>query len=163
MIEVNAMVMGPTGANRYLVKPQRQNACGGCSSQSGCASGAFIRIFPVPDRPLTVDSDAPLKTGQQITIGIDERVIQRFAIITYLLPLAGLLLGGMLGDYLAERLNMINDESLAIVFGLAAMVSGFYLVKYQLKKLMLNSNSKIVLLKVNSHQVSIDTIGSLHT
>ncbi len=158
MIEVDAIVTASIGKSIYRLKPQHQQTCGSCHSQSSCASGAFLRLFPVPDKPLVVNSARPLRIGQQVTIGINERAIQQFAFLIYLLPLVMLFAGALLGDFLTAHYFNSDNEITTIVAGLAGMMLGFYSARMLLHTPWLSKNNNIVVIEDKTPSISIEAI-----
>ena len=70
----------------------------------------------------TRDDDAP------VIVGLNESMLQRASLIIYLLPVMGLILGAILGGYLAERYFFFPAEPASIVAGLSGMAIAFVLV-----------------------------------
>lgn len=111
------------------------SSCSGCASENSCGVGTVAKAFSGKTQRIKVDTDNILSVGQWVTIGTKEANILAASAITYLLPLFGLLIGGILGQkWLVELLGMpaISAIGLAIVTAILSQQFGkFWLNKNQ--------------------------------
>lgn len=111
--------------NNYLwVEGIQRSACNTCSAQQGCGQSLLAKWAAQPVR-LRISLDgrdgSSFEIGQDVTIGIAEHVMVRGSVLIYLLPLILLLLGIWAGD------RAVNNELVAMVCGLLALLSGGFL------------------------------------
>ncbi|MDX1655042.1 MAG: SoxR reducing system RseC family protein [Candidatus Competibacteraceae bacterium] len=117
MIEEQAQVVEAGGGFAW-VETQRQSACGSCNARSVCGSAALARVLGQRRSRVRVLSDLPLKPGDRVLIGLQEGALVRGSLVVYLLPLAALLLGAILG-------RALGGEGLSIAGGLLGLALGF--------------------------------------
>ncbi len=113
------------------------SSCSGCASENNCGVGTVAKAFSGKTQRIKVSTNNILSVGQWVTIGTKEANILAASAITYLLPLFGLLIGGILGQkWLVELLAL---PSLSAV-GLAIMTA---LLSQQFGKYWLNKNQNL--------------------
>ena len=113
------------------------SSCSGCASENSCGVGTVAKAFSGKTQRIKVSTNNILSVGQWVTIGTKEANILAASAITYLLPLFGLLIGGILGQkWLVELLEM---PSLSAV-GTAVVTAIF---SQQLGKYWLNNNQDL--------------------
>jgi sigma-E factor negative regulatory protein RseC len=99
-------------------------ACGACGSGRGCAIRWFAgsrRTLEVPD---LTDDHQPLRPGQRVTIEAGEGEVLRAAAVVYLPPLAGLLVGAVLGRWITA-----GDERGAMALAALGGVAGWWIAR----------------------------------
>ncbi|WP_018412875.1 SoxR reducing system RseC family protein [Methyloversatilis thermotolerans] len=116
MSERIAQVLGIQGA-RLTVRTESPEACGSCRSQSACGSGSSAVHRIEVDAGLA----ARLRAGDHITLNVDDGVPATAALLAYVVPLAGLLLG--MGLYGASG----GPEAGMLVAGMTGLGSGWWL------------------------------------
>jgi len=83
-----------------LLRCDYKTGCGSCNARSGCGLPALNELVPKTEHPLQVRIDQPLEPGQRVEVGIAEGSLLRSAMLVYLMPLLGMMLGGSLLQYL---------------------------------------------------------------
>lgn len=92
MIEQTAVVRDCEG-EQALVEVQRASACGGCSEQAGCGTGAIARHFGRRTARITVSNPIGARPGDSVVVGYEERAFLRAAALLYLLPITAFAVG----------------------------------------------------------------------
>ncbi len=92
-------VVVATEAGDAWVQTRRKTACGGCNEQSGCGVGAIDRWLGLRATVVRVANPDGATVGEEVRIGLDERALVIASGVVYLLPLLGLLLGGVLTQW----------------------------------------------------------------
>lgn len=91
----------------------RQNTCTACAQSKKCGAkqetGRAQRVW--------LATDIPLKTGETVAVSMPDQEVWRAAILMYGLPLAGFVLGLLMGA-------MFNDVT-AMVMALSGLIGGF--------------------------------------
>lgn len=85
------------GVARLRCEPKA--GCGNCTARSGCGARALNELVPKTEHQLQVRIEQPLKPGQRVEVGITESSLLRSAMLVYLTPLLGMILGGSLLQY----------------------------------------------------------------
>lgn len=90
MLEETAIVTRVTDGEVWI-KSLQSGACGGCAQHSSCGTATLSKWLP--KREFAVESDRPLKVGDQVRVGIDDSHVLLSSIVLYLLPIVVMLLG----------------------------------------------------------------------
>lgn len=126
MITTSAIVIGVEG-NEALVESTQGGGCGNCNSENGCNSSKLSQLFRSAPRRFRVRNDADAQVGAQVLVVVEEGALLRSAILMYMLPLALLLCGSIVGAQ--WRNDALSSETYSAVAGLIGLLLGFALVK----------------------------------
>jgi sigma-E factor negative regulatory protein RseC len=132
MLETRAFVVQVHG-KEALVEAIGEGGCGQCSSEKGCGSSKLTQLFCNRPRQFTVHNEANARVGDEVQITLQDGVLLRSSILMYVLPLALLLSGGMLGTYLSH--DAASRDGYAASGSLFGLVVGFALAKWVSKHL----------------------------
>lgn len=121
MIESKAQVLWYQ-RGRAAVQAEQQSACAHCSSAEGCGSSVLNKALGQRHHTIEIACDSPLKPGQWVLIGVPERGLVLASMITYMLPLFGLIVGAVGGQLLATQLLL--GEVVSIVGGALGLGAG---------------------------------------
>ena len=97
MIEESAVVVKIQN-HQVWVESGQNSTCGGCQQKSSCTSNAISSVLK--KKPVPVDCDIALTTGDAVMVAIDENMLLRASLILYLLPLIALFIGAGMADWL---------------------------------------------------------------
>lgn len=97
MIEEPAVVV-ETGDGYAWVETRRRSACGACSASDGCGTAALAKVWGERRMRVQAISSLLLRPGDAVIVGLAEGVLVRGSLLVYLLPLALLLAGALLGQ-----------------------------------------------------------------
>lgn len=122
IIEETARVVALDGDQAW-VTTQRRNTCGGCVANKGCGTGIIARSFAT-GRTLQIKAANQVEAvvGEDVVLGIDDRVLMRSALLMYLLPLLALMGGALMGEFINNEFFFIDNEFLSVMAGLSAMM-----------------------------------------
>ena len=123
MIETRAIVIRLEG-KEALVESTQGGGCGNCDSENGCGSGKLSQLFCSEPRRFRVRNDGNAQVGALVQVTLPEGMLLRSALLMYMLPLAFLLGGAIVG----ARWDAGGD-AYAAVGGLMGLIAGFVLVK----------------------------------
>ena len=101
------------------VVAERKDACDDCGAKHCCVS--FGSSSEMVVRAL---NRAGAKVGDLVSITLSSGTVLKGAAVLYLIPLAGLMSGVLIGAGLYQRLA-ISETGAAIVFGFAGLFLGF--------------------------------------
>ena len=122
MIEETAQVVAAEGEFVW-VETQRQNTCGGCAANKGCGTSALAKVLGNKLTRVRALNRGVAQVGDQVVIGIDEQALVRGSLAIYMVPLAGLLLGAVVGALMSTRL-LVAGEGLTIGLGVVGLLLG---------------------------------------
>lgn len=99
MVEGIAQVVELEGAMAWLV-PEQGSSCGSCASASACSSkGIGTTASRLENRRFRIYNNNNLAVGERVVFGIRDNVLLKASIIAYAIPLATLLLAGLLAQW----------------------------------------------------------------
>ncbi len=128
MIEEIATVTS-TRKNTISVVTNQRSSCQQCVQTDSCSTSVLSKFFGNKSIELKLQSDIQLEAGDKVCLGIDEKIFLRLTGMVYLLPLVGLLLAALFGQYVSTQLG-VSSEILIIIFGLFGFLLCFYSLKY---------------------------------
>lgn len=97
MIEERAKV-AEAGDGYAWIEIQRQSACGNCHASSGCGTATLAKLWSGRQLRTRAISELILRPGDEVIVGLAAGVLLRGALLAYLLPLALMLAGALLGE-----------------------------------------------------------------
>ena len=97
MIEELAVVV-EAGDGYAWVETRRRSACGACSASDGCGTATLAKVWGERRTRVRAISTWPLRPGDAVIVGLAEGALLRGSLLVYLLPLALLLAGALLGQ-----------------------------------------------------------------
>lgn len=118
MIKETGRVVAVDGQGTVWVEADRRSACAGCSARPGCGQHLLAQMGCQTQRIQAVSEQA-YQVDDQVVIGIPETVLIQGALLVYLLPLAGLLAGVVLADWLT------GHDLWTVLAGLLGLCLGF--------------------------------------
>lgn len=96
MIETPARITRVEGATAW-VRVESPGSCGACGGK-GCGASLYARMLHPREPEYPVDNPIAAHPGEAVVVGIQDGALLRAAYTGYLLPLALLLGGAMLGS-----------------------------------------------------------------
>ena len=113
--------LGTDGSRTAWVKTERSSACESCASRESCNPGADGKAQEVE-----AINAADARVGDRIQVVIGTGAMLKATFLLYLFPIICMLAGGLLGDWLAPRMQL-HTSALPVVlamlfFGLALVV-----------------------------------------
>ncbi len=115
--------------DRALVETVRRSVCGSCAVNKACGTGVIAKVMGRQRFQVEALNPVGARVGEEVVIGIEDRVLVRSSLLAYALPLALMLVGGVLGEWLrGGALEGIGaGEGLTIVLAGAGLAAGFFL------------------------------------
>ena len=127
------------------VKCQSQSACGACSAREACGTASLSELNGKRGEHIfTLETITPLRTGQMVEIGLEEKSMLFSVLLMYIVPLFTLLVATLLSNYISE-----NELIRAILIFMLTALS-FVMVKRYTRKLDQQTEFQPVLLRVLS-------------
>ena len=139
-----------------VVGCQQKTSCNHCSSKDSCGTGIVSKVLPGKVHHWAFHTDKKLTIGQMVEIGLPEKNLLQSATIVYLVPLAFLLFGALLSEWLLSPLIGIGEVT---TIGMAALSSwgGYFIAKRLSHRIEQNTEQQVSLIRVLGESIS-DTI-----
>lgn len=109
--------------NRVVVRTGRESACSACEVSTNCGPSSLHKILGKPDTRLELPYEGDLAIGQTVTLSVPESGLLTAAMLTYLLPLAGLILSSVIA------VSMGKSEDMTILAAGIGLIAGFLLAR----------------------------------
>jgi len=122
MIEEHGIVVSVRG-ELAEVRPERRGGCSSCASSGSCGTALVDRFFGRRAVTLEVRNEVRAAVGERVLIGVDEGGLLAAAFAAYLVPVLGLVAGGLLGQWLGETATLA--EMSASMSNLSALTGAF--------------------------------------
>ncbi|MCX8958118.1 SoxR-reducing system protein RseC [Erwinia psidii] len=113
---------------------EMKTSCSSCSARKGCGSHMLNKLGPKNAHVMKIASAEPLKPGQRIEVGIEEKSLLSSAVLIYMTPLLGLFL-------CAGLFQMLFQSDLAAAAGAALGGCGGFIVAKGISALLSKSAS----------------------
>ncbi|QLI80216.1 SoxR reducing system RseC family protein [Chitinibacter fontanus] len=123
MIETQAQVVRTEG-NYAWVKIRPHTPCGHCDPEKGCKSVAITRMFGNAQESYRVHNPLAAKPNELVTIAVQEGALLSSALWAYGLPMLLLLLGAVIGHFIAS-----NSELATLVGAAFGFILGFFVLR----------------------------------
>lgn len=125
MLEEEGRVTGVEGIYAY-VAARPGSSCDGCSQKAAChvlgGSGDMI---------IKAINEARAMVGDSVIVAVSSKSFLKASAVIYLLPVAALIFGGLLGRSLAPHLDInIKAETVSAIFGFSSLAVSFIAVKF---------------------------------
>ena len=144
MLEQEATVI-EAGQHRLLVETIARSSCAHCSSNQ-CSTSVIAGLFGLRRNLLQIENTLQAKPGDQVMIGIPDRVLVRASLWAYLLPLVTMLAAAI------TALALGLGSSSQALFALAGLVSGLVCVNRATRSRQRRRSFDPVLLRVIGRQ-----------
>ena len=107
------------------IETRLEGGCGSCQSSGVCGTGIVASLFGKQPRLLRLRNTIGAKAGDTVTVGLNRFALVTASLMIYLLPLIMLVLGAIVGEWLAEVIAPESIELFSITGGLVFAVSAF--------------------------------------
>lgn len=143
MIEELAVVVKIEN-HQVWVESGPYSACGGCLQKASCTTNAIGSVLK--KKPVPVDSDIQLKTGDQVMVAIDENLLLRASLLLYLTPLIALFTGAGMADWLLAD-NILHADLWIAGSALLSFLLSLWLINKAQNLLILNYYARPVVVR----------------
>ncbi|MDD2915057.1 MAG: SoxR reducing system RseC family protein [Gallionella sp.] len=103
------------------LEPEQTTSCGGCSASSACGSkGMGSTANRLEARRFRIENPANLVVGERVVVGIRENALINASLTAYAIPIATLLISGILAQWaFGSDLATMAAMVAGLIFGLA--------------------------------------------
>ena len=144
MLRESAVVIGYENGIAK-VKCQSQSACGQCAAKNSCGTSSLSELNGKRGEHIfNVETMMPLREGQMVEIGLEEKSMLFSALLMYIVPLFTLLLATLISPYFTE--NELARTAIIIISTAIAFIA----IKRYSQKFSSKEEFKPVLLRVLS-------------
>ncbi len=126
---------------------EQQTSCSSCSSQKSCGTGVVTKAIGNKTLSWHLRTPKSVKVGQVVEIGFPEASLIKSAMAVYLLPLFGLILGAVIGNFLLVPLTA-GGEGITILASVLFAAGGMWLAKRVSRPLEDESKRQVTLIRV---------------
>ncbi|ARV73534.1 SoxR reducing system RseC family protein [Vibrio campbellii] len=126
---------------------EQQTSCSSCSSQKSCGTGVVTKAIGNKTLSWHLRTPKSVKVGQVVEIGFPESSLIKSAMAVYLLPLFGLILGAVIGNFLLAPLTA-GGEGITILSSVLFAAGGMWLAKRVSRPLEDESKRQVTLIRV---------------
>lgn len=129
MIEETAIVVAVEGDETW-VETERQTTCGSCSVNKGCGTATLAKVLGNKRNRVRVINTIGASVGERVVVGIEEAALLKGSLAVYLVPILGLLLGGIFGEFMAPRLHISTVEWLGAAGAIGGLSLGLLWLRF---------------------------------
>ena len=143
MLESEAIVVKIEDGATF-VEAQTSGGCGGnrCETQ-GCSTAVLTRLFSQQPKSLQVNNPIDAVVGEHVIVGLEEGAFLKSSVVAYLLPLAALIAGAVLGMHFAGAGE--TRDLYAGVGGLVGLIGSALAIKFLTPRLFACGVQPIIL------------------
>ena len=152
MIEQSAVVVS-SEAGITEVEMIRRSGCHGCSAQSACGVSLLDRLLGRRPQRLVLTNTLDVRPGEEVVVGVPEGALLKAAVVAYMVPLFGLLAGGLVGEQLAAA--TLPSEALPLLTGLVGLALGLITTRLYSRRLAHDPRWRAVLLRRVSRGLAV--------
>lgn len=127
MIEETGTVVGEQ-QDRVWVRVVSDGGCPRCREGGGCGQQSMARLLGDRVRQVLVDNAIGARVGDRVLLGVEPHALLWASLITYLLPLAGLIGGALLGELIGGGGDAFTIAG-AVLGVVLAVAAGRYLTR----------------------------------
>lgn len=120
MIEEQAIVVRVEGDRAYL-EVERHQPCGLCGATRGCGVSIWGRLFASRHGSISLPNSLQLGIGDRVVVAVQEGALLHGALLTYLMPLLLVCLGGFFGAMMG------GSRGTSDLYGVLGAVTGLLL------------------------------------
>lgn len=147
MIEERVVVSRMTD-NQVWVKGLPVASCGDCQQKKVCSTPLIEKFLQ--KREIPVETDLVLESGDQVIVAINENDLLKGSVVLYLLPIAALLAGAGLGEWLGDYFFGLSPDILMCISGAMSFFLALFLIRSSLQSFFYKSFPRpVVIRKVN--------------
>ncbi|AWK14806.1 SoxR-reducing system protein RseC [Candidatus Fukatsuia symbiotica] len=127
-----------------LLSYQPRTGCKRCNSSGGCGKALLDEFFSRPEHRLQIPIAQALQPGQRVEVGIRGSSVLRSALLIYLTPLLGLIIGATVCQ------ASFSNDAIAALGALIGGVGCFTVARRFAEKIATSSTYRPVILQIGS-------------
>ncbi len=127
MIEVPGEVIERQNDMVRIRAAARSGGCGRCNEPGGCGSAKVGSMFRAEDAEIWVRDRLGVEMGERVLVCLDEGVSMHAALLGYMIPVVGIVVGAILGVVLG---GTASPDGAAVVGALAGLGGGILVSRW---------------------------------
>ncbi len=146
MIEESAVIKHIDG-DIVWVETVRKSTCGSCQMKKGCGTGVLAQYFSkrsMSHIAIKNNLGLPSSIGDKIIVGMPEEALSKGSFMTYMAPLLGMFIGGIIAALFAG----IQNDGIVFLGGVAGFMLGFGMARRFAMTIQANPKYQPVILRV---------------
>lgn len=147
MIEQTAVVVSVDSGYAWILPQQKAGGCGGCATKSTCSTSSPFGFLNKEPQKMRVLNPSYARPGDTVVVGVQGEALVAYSLLTYMLPLVGLILMALLGRELLAFIG-ITSEWATIFSGLAGLLGGLRLANRVAARSFQSADFQPVILRV---------------
>lgn len=125
MLETEGLVVR-LGVDGTYVETARASFCGSCSSKQSCGTSSLGQLLGRKTSSFRVSNPIGAVVGERVVVGLEESALLTSSLLGYVLPLASLLGGALLGSQFAPAgaatdLYSVSGAVVGLILGIATL------------------------------------------
>ena len=126
MIEEQATVV-EVESEQIVVQTLRKSSCNSCAANKGCGTAVLSKVIGQKHSLVSIskakNTDPVLSPGDQVMIGINEKLLVNGSLLAYMAPLAGMIGFALVASWLGSILSL-NGELHIILSAFIGLFAG---------------------------------------
>lgn len=147
MIEQTAVVVSVDSGYAWILPQQKAGGCGGCATKTTCSTSSPFEFMNKEPQKMRVLNPSYARPGDTVVVGVQGEALVAYSLLTYMLPLVGLILMALLGRELLAFIG-ITSEWATIFSGLAGLLGGLRLANRVAARSFQSADFQPVILRV---------------
>ncbi len=150
MIEEQAQVIEIKG-DQLILQAQTQSSCGSCAASKGCGTAVLAKVVGRKFTRFQAENNVNAKVGDTVMVGIAEDALLKGSLMMYIVPVLGMLVFALWGDYFFLEIEPDRDLKIALS-AIAGLVAGSLLSRWYFNRQSSTRQfSPVVLRKIIEH------------
>lgn len=130
-----------------LLEAQRQSTCGTCAAKAGCGTAVFAKTLGKKSSQITAKNTLNLQVGDRVLVGLHENALILGSFMVYLIPIIGLFIFALIGQWFSQQWLNVENELWIIAFASAGFFLSLSFVKKFNQKIKNDKRFQPVLLR----------------
>lgn len=127
MLETRAIIIQLQG-KEALVEAKNSGGCESCNAEGGCSSSKLSKMLCREPRQFRVINAAQAQVGDEVEVVLADGILLHGVMVVYLLPVALLIAGGVLGAHLAN--TTVTRDGYALIGAVLGLLIGALVAKF---------------------------------
>ncbi len=142
MLEERAKILS-VESGRVWVSADRSQGCAKCEAGEGCGGGMLTKLVKRKAARIEVRNElADICKGDEVVIGLNEKVLLKSSVVAYFVPLAGLFTGALIAEFFMEAHDLI-----VAAMGMIGLAAGFLIFRQFSASTITDKNYQPVVLR----------------
>ena len=124
MIEEQAQVV-EIKDDHLVLQVQTKSACGSCVAKAGCGTSVLAKVVGRKFTRFQAANNVKAEVGDTVIVGIAEDALLKGSLMMYIVPIMGMLIFALLGDYFFTDADYVIEHDRDVKIALSSIVGLF--------------------------------------